>query len=548
LSGAGEITGAIGGCTLASAPYKSRKAVNSAGIVPINRGDDQKSWPHNDDAERNILGAILLHDRAFEIAIANIRQEEFFLSEHRMIFWAMTELERRGDPIEPMSIIDFLQAKGKLDADMPAYISSLPNGLPRLTSVGFYCRAVRLAWIQRQVAHLAIALHDAALEPASVETGVPPALSHYIQELNETLETDTPQTTEELRIPDMPEEVLDGRLGEICKRRLSDFPISYAWTALVTAAGTLVPPTQQVRTNLYGVLVGPPQSAKSTTTESAIKTLGVAKPVLEETLSGSFEGLAEKLDVNGDARLLNPDELGHLLTKASIDGASFPFALNSLYYKDQFDLTVARGKKIHVNCRLSFIGGVVETHFPTLFGPATTAGLDDRCIFGRCPSPYQYAYRPFEGGAENVEPCAVTVASDVYDLRDEWLKTIPGISARWTEHAIRIGVIAASFSGRSILYAKHIEKSARAFVEYQVRVRAVLKPNPGENVDARCAFAIKAVLAQKPGWNLKRDIAKAIHSERYGPSVLERAINSLEAAGDIDVDRKRPAKLRLVGL
>src|SRR5262249_13916760 len=53
-------------------------------------------------------------------------------------------------------------------------------------------------------------------------------------------------------IVDMPQSVLDGRLGEICQRRLSMFPLSYSWGALVTCAGTLVPHSHKgLRTNLY---------------------------------------------------------------------------------------------------------------------------------------------------------------------------------------------------------------------------------------------------------------------------------------------------------
>jgi hypothetical protein len=301
-----------------------------------------------------------------------------------------------------------------------------------------------------------------------------------------------------------------------------------------------------VRTNIFGCAIGPPGSGKSQAIERAILTMGIGKPQLEATLAGSAEGLLDKLsDANGEARLLSPDELGHLLAKAKIDGASFPYVLNSAYYGNEFDVTAARGKKIHVNCSLGIIGGIVEENFEQAFGTATTGGLHDRFIFGQCPRPFEYRYRPFEGGAEDTEPCRVTIAGDVWEARDEWVKTVPGLSPRCTEHAIRVAIVAAAFSGSLVLSAKHLGP-ARSFAEYQNRIRKLFGPNPGENTDARCAFAILAVLEQSWGWNSKRDVARKIHADRYGPSAFERAITALQSSGDIDLDRQKPARIRRV--
>ena len=121
-----------------------------------------------------------------------------------------------------------------------------------------------------------------------------------------------------LSIADMSDEVLDGRLGEICQRRMVRFPNAYGWPALVTVAGTLVerPNSGPLRTNLFCGLVGPVDSGKSQAIECAIRALGLEKPRLQNVMSGSAEGLLAKLsDAEGAARLVSPDELGHLLSK-----------------------------------------------------------------------------------------------------------------------------------------------------------------------------------------------------------------------------------------
>lgn len=263
-------------------------------------------------------------------------------------------------------------------------------------------------------------------------------------------------------------------------------------------------------------------------------------------MAGSAEGLFAKLEgANGEPRLLSVDELAHLLAKAKIDNASFPFVLNRGYYSTQFDLTIAHGKKIHVNSSLAAIGGIVEDNFQNCFGNATTGGLHDRFLFGLCPRPFQFSYRPFEGRAEDTEPCEVAVAPEVWEVRDGWVRDIPGLTGRHAEHALRSAVIAAAFSGRTILRAQDLAP-ARAFAEYQARARKLLQPNPGENTDARCGFAILSALALFQDWVLKRDLSKKIHSERFGPTAFERAIKSLVFSGEVELTEKRPARIRLV--
>ena len=153
---------------------------------------------------------------------------------------------------------------------------------------------------------------------------------------------------------------------------------------------------------------------------------------------------------------------------------------------------------------------------------------------------------PLRVGRKTPEPCAVRIDGSVWEMRDAWLKEVPGLCNRTAEIAIRTAVISAAFSGRSILYAKHIEVSSRAFVEYQVRMRQALRPNPGENTDARCAFAILEALDTNQ-WHSKRSINRKIHADRFGPSAFERAVHSLVAAGEITLDTKRPVRIKRAG-
>ena len=341
-----------------------------------------------------------------------------------------------------------------------------------------------------------------------------------------------------LVLPDMPETVLCGRLGEILQERMRKFPIAYAWLSLVTVAGTMARRTSgTLRQNLYGGLVGPVDTGKSQAIEYAVNALGLEPPELQNVMPGSAEGLLAKLgDAGGCARLVSPDELGHLLSKAHIENASFPYVLNRAFYNTAFELTAAKGKVVTVNCDLAIIGGCVIEQFDELFDASTVGGLYDRFCFGVYPEPFEFIYRPFEGGAASFPPpVAVSVDPEIWDVKDEWVRKIPGMTGRCAENALRIAGICAAFDGRSVLRPEDLNP-AFAFAEYQVRVREVLRPNPGENPDAKIAIAILAAMertAPHGEWVAKRQLYKALHAERTGPGVFKRAVDHLVLNGEL---------------
>jgi hypothetical protein len=218
------------------------------------------------------------------------------------------------------------------------------------------------------------------------------------------------------------------------------------------------------------------------------------------------------------------------------------------FYDSTFTLTVARGAQVEVCCSLSYIGSVVFENFGRLFDFTTMGGLHDRFIFGLCPQPWTFDYRPLTGTAESFTPLAVEIDPPVWDHKREWSRKFLGESTRVVEHALRAAIICASFDGRKILRLQDLE-SAKVFADYQSRVRRILRPNPGENQDAKCAFAVISHLQDRYHdgvWAVKRNLYKAIHGERFGPGVFDRAIANLECNEQIKTSKQ--GKQKLVGL
>ena len=104
----------------------------------------ERTLPHNLEAERSVLGAILLHSDTFNLASEVIDSGDFYREAHRRIFDKMVKLSERGDAIDFVTLKEELSRSGDLDeVGGPAYIAALVDGVPRSTNVEHYARIIK---------------------------------------------------------------------------------------------------------------------------------------------------------------------------------------------------------------------------------------------------------------------------------------------------------------------------------------------------------------------------------------------------------------------
>jgi replicative DNA helicase len=104
----------------------------------------ERTLPHNLEAERSVLGAILVHNDAFNTAAQVIDGRDFYRDAHRRIFDRMVALSERGEAIDFVTLKEELSRGGDLEeVGGPAYIASLVDGVPRATNVEYYARIVK---------------------------------------------------------------------------------------------------------------------------------------------------------------------------------------------------------------------------------------------------------------------------------------------------------------------------------------------------------------------------------------------------------------------
>ncbi|HLB44997.1 MAG TPA: replicative DNA helicase [Candidatus Limnocylindrales bacterium] len=112
----------------------------------------QRTLPHNLEAERSVLGAVLLHNDAFNLAAEVLDARDFFRDAHRRIFDKMAALSERGDAIDLVTLKEELGRSGELDeVGGPAYIAALVDGVPRSTNVEHYARIIKEKATLRQL-------------------------------------------------------------------------------------------------------------------------------------------------------------------------------------------------------------------------------------------------------------------------------------------------------------------------------------------------------------------------------------------------------------
>jgi replicative DNA helicase len=104
----------------------------------------EKGLPSNVEAERSILGAILLDNAVCNQAIELLRRDDFFLDSHRRIFDKMIALTERIMPIDLITLSDELRRAGEFEQIGGAtYIASLIDGVPRTDTIEPYAKLVK---------------------------------------------------------------------------------------------------------------------------------------------------------------------------------------------------------------------------------------------------------------------------------------------------------------------------------------------------------------------------------------------------------------------
>lgn len=112
----------------------------------------RKVPPQNLEAESSVLGGILLENEAVNQVLELLRPEDFYRESHRKVFRAIVELSDRSEPVDLITLSDFLKSRGNLEAvGGTAYLASLADFVPTAANITHYARIVREKSILRSL-------------------------------------------------------------------------------------------------------------------------------------------------------------------------------------------------------------------------------------------------------------------------------------------------------------------------------------------------------------------------------------------------------------
>jgi len=132
---------------------------------PIREHTFERSLPHSAEAERAILGAILLDNGLVSQAIELLKPEDFYVPSHRRIFVAMIALFERGSEINPILIGEELKKENSVETvGGISFITNLTYGLPHATNIINYAKVVRGKSLLRRLIKTANKITNEALE------------------------------------------------------------------------------------------------------------------------------------------------------------------------------------------------------------------------------------------------------------------------------------------------------------------------------------------------------------------------------------------------
>ncbi|NLW07585.1 MAG: replicative DNA helicase, partial [Clostridia bacterium] len=131
----------------------------------------EKVPPQSLEAERSVLGAIMLDREALLAALEILKQEDFYREAHRLIFRAILDLNERREAVDLLTVTEELRRRGELElVGGAAYLTSLTGDVPSVANAAYYARLVARKATLRALVQAAARITEMAMaETAEVD-------------------------------------------------------------------------------------------------------------------------------------------------------------------------------------------------------------------------------------------------------------------------------------------------------------------------------------------------------------------------------------------
>jgi len=122
--------------------------------------------PHSMEAEQAVLGGLLVDNNAWERIGDRLAEGDFYRNDHRLIFRSLATLAERHQPLDVVTVSDWLKAVGKLDeAGGIGYLATLASDTPSSANIVAYAEIVRDRAVMRALIQAGTTVVSNAFRP-----------------------------------------------------------------------------------------------------------------------------------------------------------------------------------------------------------------------------------------------------------------------------------------------------------------------------------------------------------------------------------------------
>lgn len=126
---------------------------------------DEKMPPQDIEAEKAVLGAILIENEVLNLVLEILDVNDFYRETHRIIFKAMLELYEKHEAIDLITLVDSLKKDNKLDAvNGIAYVTALPSAIATAANVQYHAKIVYEKSVLRKLINVSSEIASKAYE------------------------------------------------------------------------------------------------------------------------------------------------------------------------------------------------------------------------------------------------------------------------------------------------------------------------------------------------------------------------------------------------
>jgi len=131
-----------------------------------------KTLPHSLEAERSLLGGIMLSETAWDAVAELVTPSDFYYGKHGHIFTEMARLAEAAEPLDVITLAEALQKRALLEASGGLiYLADLAKSTPSAANIRAYANIVHDRATLRRIINTATSIQETAFNPEGRDAG-----------------------------------------------------------------------------------------------------------------------------------------------------------------------------------------------------------------------------------------------------------------------------------------------------------------------------------------------------------------------------------------